>query len=689
MAGETSLRISVDVGGTFTDLVVVDATGALTAFKSPSNPGDPEAGVLAAVDLAAAGLGLARRDLLARCAAFVHGSTIATNTMLEGKGARVGLLTTEGFRDWLELRRGVRANPWDHRTPFPEVLVPRRLRLPVAERIDQDGSVLRPLDPASVRAAAEAFRAAGVESVAVCLLHAYRNPAHEEEVGALLAELLPGLPVSLSHAVAPVMGEYERGSTTVVNAYIAPRVVPYLRALEARLAAEGLGPRLLLVQSNGGVATVEALAPRPVQLLLSGPAAGVGALRYFGRDCGAANLISIEVGGTSCDVTLSRGGAVGMTDLLEIAGHTVVTPAVEIHTVGAGGGTIARRDAAGMLVAGPQGAGARPGPACYGLGGTMPTVTDCQLLLGRLKPGPYAGGAISLDADRAAAALAEQVAAPLGIGADAAASGVLRLVEQTIQHAVERVSIERGYDPRDFILVAAGGAGPLHGPATARALGLKRVYVPRLAGVFCALGMCNADLRQDHVRSWLADLDDAADPGLGRLQDAVAAMRRQAEAELARQGFTGTDAATEVSIDLRYPGQQWPLTVPCAALTADAIRTAFEAAYRQLYGYVQEGARIETVNLRVAGIGRVPPLALRPPRAAEAPPMPVARRSVWIDPATGRAEADVYDGAGLQPGHRIAGPAIIEEATTTLIVGAGDALTVTGAGNYLIEIGEA
>jgi N-methylhydantoinase A len=547
--------------------------------------------------------------------------------------------------------------------------------------------VRHPLDPASVAAAAETLRAEAVDSVAVCLLHAYRNPMHERAVADLLAEMLPGMPVSLSHAVAPVMGEYERGSTTVVNAYIAPRVVPYLRALEARLAAEGLGPRLLLVQSNGGVATVDAVAERPVQLLLSGPAAGVGALRYFGRDCGAENLISIEVGGTSCDVTLSRGGAVGMTDLLDIDGQTVVTPAVEIHTVGAGGGTIARLDRAGMLVAGPQGAGARPGPACYGLGGERPTVTDCQLVLGRLKPGPYAGGAISLDPARAEAALRAQVAGPLGIGLDEAASGVLRLVEQTIQHAVERVSIERGYDPRDFILVAAGGAGPLHGPATARALGVRRVYVPRLAGVFCALGMCNADIRQDHVRSWLAELDDPADPALGALGDAVATMRRQAEEALARQGFTGAAAATEISVDLRYPGQQWPITVHCPELMPSAIRAAFERDYRQLYGYVQEGARIETVNLRVAGIGRVPPLALRPPPGAEAPPRAVATRSVWIGPETGRADTAVYDGAALRPGHRVAGPAIVEEATTTLIVGADDTLTVTGAGNYLIEIG--
>jgi N-methylhydantoinase A len=485
-----------------------------------------------------------------------------------------------------------------------------------------------------------------------------------------------------------VIGEYERSSTAVVNAFVAPRVVPYLQALDRRLAADGLPHGLLLVQSNGGAVTVAEVAARPVQLVLSGPAAGVGALRFFGRDTGAANLISIEVGGTSCDVTLSHNGVVGMTDQLEVDSHVLATPAVEIHTVGAGGGTLARLDEAGLIQAGPQGAGARPGPACYGLGGDRPTVTDCQLILGRLRPGPYAGGAISLDLGLATTAVERHLAGPLGISVEEAAAGVLRLVEQTIQHAVERVSIERGYNPREFTLVACGGAGPLHGPATARALGCRAVYVPRLAGVFCAFGMCNTDLRQDFVRSRLGDLDGPGDPGLAGMRNVFAELRAEAVAALTRQGFAPADQDFVQALDLRYAGQQWPITVECAEITPDAVRAAFDAAYGQLFGYVQPGGRIEVVNLRMAGIGRLPPVALSPAPPSSDAAIPIETRPVWIDSKLGRQPTPVYSGPQLRPGQSVRGPAVVDEATTTLFVGAGDVLHVTSADNFLIELAE-
>jgi N-methylhydantoinase A len=682
------VRIGIDVGGTFTDVVIVEEGGAQLAFKSPSNPTDPEAGVLAGLELAARRMGLDRPTLLRRCEIFVHGSTIATNILLERKGARVGLLTTKGFRDWLEIRRGLRPDPWNHREPFPAALVPRSLRLAVDERLDQTGAIVSALDEASVREAAAKFRAAGVESVAVCLLHAYRNPVHERRVAELLAPELPTIPVSLSSTVAPVLGEYERGSTAVVNAYVAPRVVPYLRALETRLGSEGLRPRILLIQSNGGAATVEEIAERPVQLVLSGPAAGIGALRYFASDSGAENVISIEIGGTSCDVTLARSGDVATTDLLDVDGFAVLTPAVEIHTVGAGGGTIARVDAAGLLRAGPEGAGARPGPACYGLGGDHPTVTDCQLVLGRLKPGPYAGGAISLDLARAVDAIRTKVASPLGIGVEEAAAGILRLVEQTIQHAVERVSIERGYDPRGFTLVACGGAGPLHGPPTARRLGCRDLYVPRLAGVFCAFGMCNADIRQDHVRSWLAEIDDPADAGLGRLRSAVAEMRSAASERLERQGFAPDRIAVLVSLDMRYAGQQSPICVAVDRLDRDCLIATFEREHLRLYGHLQPSGSVEIVNLRVTGIGHLPPLATPEAGGATLLAEPIAMRQVWLDAERGWTETPVYAGDEMRPGHILEGPAVIEEGTTTILLGADDRLRVTPGNNYSITAAE-
>ena len=464
-------RIGVDVGGTFTDMVLRDAAGAVRIFKSPSVPADPSEGVLGVLRLAAQQLDITLTALLRDCALFVHGSTVATNTILEKKGARVGMLTTEGFRDSLEIRRGIRENQWDHRSPFPQVLVPRYLRLPVRGRIAADGTELAPLKPEDVDAAAKVFAEEGVESVAVCLFNSFLDGAHERAVGDRLAKTWSGQWVSLSSEVMPTMGEYERGSTAVVNAYVAPKVSSYLRALDEQLRQFGLPRSLLLLQSNGGAVSVDQVAARPVMLVLSGPAAGVGALKGCAAPGEKANLISMEIGGTSCDVMVMARGDVPVTDELTIDGYHLTTPSVEIHTVGAGGGTIAWVDDAGLLHAGPQGAGARPGPAAYGLGGEKPTVTDAQLVLGRLRPGPLAGGAVTLDADLARKAIETKLAKPLGLSVEEAAAGVIRLLEQNLLHAVERLSIERGHNPATFTLVAAGGAGPMHGTTVARALG--------------------------------------------------------------------------------------------------------------------------------------------------------------------------------------------------------------------------
>lgn len=684
-----SFRIGVDVGGTFTDIVVIDRDCSVAAFKSPSRPADPEGGVLAAVDLAAGEIGLTRKELLSRCSLFVHGSTIATNTLLERKGCRTGLIATQGFRDSLEIRRGIRSNPWNHRAPFPDVLVPRKLRRTIVERLDCDGDVLVPLEEESVIAAAQQLRSMDVEAVAICLLHAYRNPEHERRAAELIREVLPNAWITCSSDVAPVVGEYERSSTAVVNAYVAPRVIPYLQALDQTLSREGMSNDLLLVQSNGGAVTVREIARRPVQLLLSGPAAGVGALRYFGSDTGASNLVSIEVGGTSCDVTLVHGATVGMTDQLEVDGYHLAVPSVEIHTIGAGGGTIATVNEAGLLRAGPDGAGARPGPACYGLGGTYPTVTDCQLVLGRLKPGPYAGGAVSLNLELARDALRTHLAGPLGIGIEEAAYGVIRLVEQNIQHAVERVSIERGHDPREFILVAAGGAGALHGIATARALGCQYVFVPRLAGVFCAFGMCNTDLRQDHVMSWIADLESDNDQDLTRMRAALEGLRQRAVDTLESEGFSADQQELQLSFDLRYAGQQWTVPVRCETITVRDIKRDFEKAYQQLYGYLQPTGQIQVVNLRVAAIGKLPPAVIRPADTAVAMPKPSNTREVWISQQHGWTSVPIFEGVRLRPGHAIQGPAVVEELTTTILVDAGSQLLVTSGDNYLIQVGEA
>ena len=679
-------RIGVDVGGTFTDMVLRDAAGAVRIFKSPSVPADPSEGVLGVLRLAATQLDITLTALLRDCALFVHGSTVATNTILEKKGAKVGLLTTEGFRDSLEIRRGIRENQWDHRSPFPEVLVPRYLRLPVRGRIGAGGEELAPLHPEDVDTAAKVFAAEGVESVAVCLFNSFLDGGHERAVGRQLAKSWKGKWVSLSSDVMPTMGEYERGSTAVVNAYVAPKVSSYLRALDEQLRQFGLPRSLLLLQSNGGAVSVDQVAARPVMLVLSGPAAGVGALKGCSAPGAQANLISMEIGGTSCDVMVMARGDVAVTDALTIDGYHLTTPSVEIHTVGAGGGTVAWVDDAGLLHVGPQGAGARPGPAAYGLGGENPTVTDAQLVLGRLRPGPLAGGAVTLDAKLAQQAIESRLAKPLGLSVEDAAAGVIRLLEQNLLHAVERLSIERGHNPATFTLVAAGGAGPMHGTAVARALGSRRALLPRAAGAFCAMGMLQSDVRQDYLQVFLGDLDKVEAPAL---EAAFAPVEARAHEALAKDGFGKDEVVIEREVDLRYEGQQWPVRVGVAAkgFDASAARKAFETEHQRLFGHIQPGGRIEITALRVVGRGRLDwtPPAVRPPQ--QGTPKPRETRKVWIDPATGWRDVPVYDGADLAPGCKLKGPLLVEERTTTAFVGPNDLLEVDERDDFLVHVG--
>ncbi len=682
-APASAWRIGVDVGGTFTDLVLTGGGRGPRVFKVPSVPADPSQGVLNALERAAQAEQATVDSLLQRCSLFVHGSTIATNTVLEGKGARVAMLTSEGFRDSLEIRRGARDNPWDHRTPYPPVLVPRHLRVPVRGRIDRDGREADPLAAEDVGAALDVFRERGVEAIAICLFNSFLNLEHEAVAGRLAKDFSGGY-VSLSSEIAPIIGEYERSSTAVLNAYVAPRTLSYLRSLNDRLRTLGLGSPMLLIQSNGGVVSIAELGDRPVTLLLSGPAAGRGALQYFSDAIGSNDLVSMEIGGTSCDVILMNRGEVGFTDLLDIGGYKCATPAIEVHTIGAGGGTIARVDQAGLLQVGPKGAGANPGPACYGLGGTEPTITDAHVVLGRLKSGPYAGGAVTIDGDLAHRAIEQAIAGPLGLSVERAATGMIQLMEQKLLHAVQRVSSERGHDPRRLTLVAAGGAGPLHAVAVARPLGCARAYVPRLSGAFCALGMLHADVRHDYVRVHFDKIDSADKAKIARL---FGELEEQARAALAREGFTSADSRLQRALDLRYVAQQWDITVPVAGdFDAAAIRRDFEREHDRLFGHIQPGGSIEVTKLRIGAFGHIPRLERAVARRSAAAPQPGERRRIWIDGVTGWAEAPVYDGRVLEAGSAIEGPAVVDEATTTLLIGAGDRLAVDASGNYDIEI---
>ncbi|MDW8445208.1 MAG: hydantoinase/oxoprolinase family protein [Acetobacteraceae bacterium] len=673
-------RIGIDVGGTFTDLCLADAEGRLLVRKAPSTPAAPEEGVFAALALAAKALGREVQALLADTALLVHGSTVATNAVLEGKLAPVALLCTAGFRDTLAIRRGMRADPWDHRTPFPPPLVPRHLRLAVRGRLGPDGAEWEALSEADVLAAAETIRSSDVEAVAIGFLHAYADPAHERRAAALLREALGEHPAArhilCSGEVLPIVGEYERIATVAMHAALAPRIGRYLEALEARLAELGYARRLLLVQSNGGACTVAQACARPANLVLSGPAAGVAALAaLIGPETGE-DFVAIEIGGTSCDVTLMRGGRVELAESLEIAGHPLAVPAVAIHTVGAGGGTIAGVDAAGALFAGPCGAGARPGPAGYGLGGTEPTVTDAQLVLGRLAPGPFAGGALSLDLGLARAAIEARLAKPLGLAVEEAAAGVLRLVTQAIVHAVEEITLRRGLDPRRFVLVAGGGAGPMFGCEAAEGLGIARVLVPRLAGAFCALGMLAADIRLDRSVPFAAALDEGA---VAAAAERLAALEQEAVAELVGEGFDAATISVHREACLRYRGQHSSLAVAFGG--AEGLRAAFEAEHEARFGHIQPGGAIEFVALSLAASARLPRPAGR--GQADAAEPRETRRAVWFS-GHGMITTRVLDSPPPR-GTTLAGPALLALDTATVVIPPGWVGRTLATGDVLLE----
>lgn len=674
------LRIGVDIGGTFTDLVVIGADGHIVTHKTPSEPADPAAALFRGLDEIAAKLGLNAHTLCSQTAHFVHGTTVATNTLLERTGARTGLLVTAGFRDSLELRRGYRDNPWDHRTPWAPVLVPRYLRRTVRGRISPAGEVIEPLDHSDLQAAAALFRREAVQAVAICFLHSYCNPSHEREAQEALQRLLPDTFVSASHEVAPLVGEFERSSTVAVNAYIADKTLPYLRRVRDRLRALGLSSDPHFVQSTGGVISFEQLHPRPVVLALSGPAAGASSLRAYSESVAGCDVVSIEVGGTSCDVTVMEGASVAERTEFRIGEDVIALPSVDIHTVAIGGGTIAGVDSSGMLFVGPRGAGARPGPAAFGLGGLEPTMTDAHIVLGRLRSGRYAGGAISLSRQLAQEAITRAVAEPLGLTVAEAAIAIVRLGEQQIRHAVERVTLERGHDPSKTVLLAGGGAGPLHAASVARNLGCRRVFVPRLAGVFCAFGMCNAEVRHD----WVKEIGQELSPGaLAQISGALESLRSDA----LRRFEAGQELRFTSIVDLRYIGSSQPLGVRLDLLTAAALRELFEARHLREFGFIQPGGAIEAVAVRLTATASLGNTSLAQYPGGAVPLGANEASRVWISPSAGFCSVPVFDGSALRAGTELTGPALIEDTAATTLVGAGDRVRVDAGGNLHIEIG--
>src|SRR6266446_868455 len=670
-------RIGIDVGGTFTDLVAIDPAGVTTLAKVPSTPEDPSLGVLDGLTQLAESLGLDRAALLGETDRIVHGTTVATNALLEHKGARLGLLTTEGHRDIVEMREGLKDDRYNLRMPPPEQLVPRRLRLPVRERIRADGRIETPLDPQSLEMAIAVLQRERVESVAVCYLHAWRDPRHELATREALAHVLPDLYVSLSSEVLPQIKEFERVSTTLVNAYVGPVLSRYLARLEARLGDAGyLGPTLI-IQSHGGVAPIAEAGRLAAGAVLSGPAGGVAGSVYAARLQGEQNLIPFDMGGTSTDICLVVDGAAALVMDRRIGGHRIALNSLDIASIGAGGGSIARVDQGGILHVGPDSAGAVPGPACYGQGGEEATVTDANLVLGYLDPANFLGGSRRLD--RAAAERAvDRVAAALGIERLAAARGIHRIINTTMAEGVRLVSVRRGVDPHRFALFAFGGAAGLHATDIAHQLGLGRVVVPRIAAVLSAWGMLATDLRFEISRTHIGDaraLNGAAVKHLFEEMEAEGLRRLRAS-------FEGPVRSAR-AVDMRYGEQVFEITVPLdevdwsAADPLPQIVELFHRRHEALYTYAMPDQESVLVNARVAVSGILEDLPQEPELPPAPPAPPAGERRIYL---ADWVAAPVYRFDALAPAQHVVGPGIIESATTTVLLRPGDKARVTAQG---------
>jgi N-methylhydantoinase A len=666
--------LGIDTGGTFTDLVLYDEeTGRLAIEKVPSTPADPSAGILA---------GIARLNLdLGTVGKLAHGTTVATNTILERKGALTAVLTTRGFRDVLEVGRGNRTILYNIKAVRPKPLVPRSRVYEVDERALYDGTIARKLDPDQVREISAALAEAGIEAVAICFLHAYANEENERAALEAVTAALPNAAVAASHAVLPEYREYERFTATMLSAYVAPRMRDYLGALQEGLGRRGYTRDIAIMTSNGGTWPVRRIVGSPVNSVLSGPAAGVIGAVEIGRNSGYDNLITYDMGGTSTDTCLIRDGAFTISTDGSIGAHPIKLQQIDINSIGAGAGSIAYLDAGGAIAVGPRSAGAVPGPAAYGKGGTEPTVTDANLVLGRLGSDRVLGGEIRLDLGLAGTAI-DRLAGTLGLDRQRMAEGILAIVTARMTASIKEISIMRGHDPRDFALFAYGGAGPLHACAVADELGCPRVLVPPLPGNFSAFGLLVADTRHDYARTRV--VPTAALP-FAELTAILDLMRTQASERLAEDGFAPDRMRFEARLDMRFIGQAFELPVPFPDNAASMIDIdhAFIAAYEQRYSYAVP-APAEIVTFRLAAYGMVTkPGMPKAPRAGSVNAARIGGRKVAFDGTY--AETGVYERELLCDGAELRGPAIIEEAGSTTIVPPGFRAMVDPQGMLVLE----
>ena len=684
-----TLRIGIDIGGTFTDLVAITGDGRVIARKTASTPNDYGEGIVK-------GLTALLAEEPGPVADVLHATTVGSNTILESKGARTALIATRGFRDILEIRDLRMPVLYDISWTKPRALVERRLRLEVTEKMRPDGTVSVALDMQSVDAAIEMLRKEDVRGLAICLLHSYANPEHEQAVAAAVRKALPDVAISISSEILPEIKEYPRTSTTVINAYVQPVVRAYITSLDARLRALGIEAPLQLMQSNGGLASAAFAAAVPAHIIESGPAAGVVGGAALARRLNEPRIVTFDMGGTTAKAGLVENGEVMRSEAIEVgggvmvgsrllvgAGYMLKLPAIDLAEVGAGGGSICRLDAAGAPKVGPISAGADPGPVCYGRGGVSPTITDCNLVLGYLDPGGLVGGAMKLDLEAARAAVQRELAGPMGCSVEDAAFGMLRLASATMMRAIRAVSVERGRDPRQFALLAFGGNGPLFAAGIARELGIARVIIPPLPGVFSAFGLLVADAEHHGVRSLRARLD-AVDPE--RIATALQELEAAGAAQLARDGFPATRQEIRRAALARYVGQSSEIEVPLAGTATPAdIAEAFGAEHERTYGFrapASELVELTGLSVITRGMAERPRLPERIPPFVSVGPQ---SRLAWF-PDGGWTETPVVDRAGLAAGPRV-GPLIVQEYDATCLVPHGATAAVDGFGNIAVSVG--
>lgn len=683
-------RVGIDIGGTFTDFTVIDQDGTMAIHKVPTTPWDPTEAVFAGLTGIAANRGSDLQEFLAACERVTHGTTTSTNAVIQRAGAKTGLLCTEGFRDILEIGDGRKPEVYNLKLRKPDPIVPRYLRLGVPERMDYSGAVVRDLDEQSLVEHIERMKAEGVEAVAVAFLWSNVNPEHERRALEIVREQLPGVPVVASSDVLPLIREWPRTCAAVLSAYIHDGIASYLGRLKELLASNGLKRQVLIVQCTGGSATVDEIVARPVYSLLSGPAAAPVAALLFADGVGSRDIISIDMGGTSFDVCLMQHGDPIISNELRLTGIPLGVMATDIHSIGAGGGSIAWIDSGGALSVGPRSAGAHPGPACYGRGGELPTVTDANLVLGYLNPDYFLGGAMRLYPEKAAEAIRLHVAEPLGMSTTDAAAGIFKLVNFHMVQGIAHVSVERGIDPRGFVLVAGGGAGPAHAGMLAEELGIRQVMVPRQASALSAAGMATSDVTQDHMRTLSIESTALTAEQVNAI---FREMEEEAAANLATQAGIAPDRIRfRRFFDASYVGQVHELMVPAPDGDIGDIGELvhrFHEAHERLYTYRIETNPVQFYHWRIRAIGAIEhlPRVEQPDAGPDTTHARKPARRAYFESLGGYVETPIYDGALLRRGNTVIGPAIVEDTTTNIVVFPGHQVTVNRFGDYGYTVG--